>query len=550
MQPNKMSDKELSEWLDIINDPVRWIETFLINPRNKEHIRLNRAQRRILDGYTRRNVIRVHRRAGKTYVLCMFALWYAMNHDSGIVLIICPDLSKVKKFFKEIDELIRVNNIFDGCVERANNSNNPIMRTFANNGSEILGFTAGSRSKSNADSVRSATADVVIVDEAAFLNDEDWDAIDPIMDGDATRPNVISFVSSTPRYLRNHFWELCTSYQENLDESERWRRVHIPITENRDFSPGRVAAFRARCRSESKWMAEYMAEFPDVGEGVYRRSHVERAACDYEYIDLSTGYVPPPAIRTIGVDWDKYAGTGPCVLCLELDEDTGDYRAVYFEEVEPGKYCLTSAVNRIIALNRILNPAWIYVDRGFGEGQIEMLHLHGEEYPESGLINKVVGISFSQRIEVIDPVTGEKFKVPIKPAMVELTNRWLEDDRFRYPRTHTDFEDQMLGFHLHSKSDVNVRFADDNDHILAAWMLAAYAMDLNYGNRPKLEPATRCHVLEVPNVVKVSVEGTRVGIQYIPDDENLVVRKNLAARKLPRLANMGLSSSGYTRSNI
>ena len=52
------------------------------------------------------------------------------------------------------------------------------------------------------------------------------------------------------------------------------------------------------------------------------------------------------------------------------------------------------------------------------EYQLERLHIYGEEHPETGLKQKVVGWSFSNKVKVIDPATGEKNDKPMKPFMV------------------------------------------------------------------------------------------------------------------------------------
>ena len=50
---------------------------------------------------------------------------------------------------------------------------------------------------------------------------------------------------------------------------------------------------------------------------------------------------------------------------------------------------LDNAVNMIIQVNDLYKPSWIYVDRGYGDYQLERLHIYGDENPSSGLKNKV-----------------------------------------------------------------------------------------------------------------------------------------------------------------
>ena len=52
------------------------------------------------------------------------------------------------------------------------------------------------------------------------------------------------------------------------------------------------------------------------------------------------------------------------------------------------------------------------------EYQLEKLHMYGDEHPSSGLKNKVKGWQFKNSIDIIDPITFETNKEPIKPFMV------------------------------------------------------------------------------------------------------------------------------------
>lgn len=534
---SKLKPDEIAAYFKILNDPVLWAETFLYNPEDGTPFKANPVQRKILSARSQRTVVRVHRRAGKSYMLAVFAMWYTATHDSSKVLIICPDMGKVKTLFASIDEFLRVSPVISGEVIASSES--PFMRRKLKNGSEIRGFTAGSSSKTGGKNIRSQTADVVIVDEAAFLNKEDWTAIQPIMDGDATRPNVISFVSSTPTAVRERYYELCTKPDNG------WSKVHVPVTENPDYSPERVAEMRAGS-DDFTWVQEWLADFPEIGEGrIYKDSYVTRAQRAYEYYDVKKpSLIPSDVVRTMGVDWDKSQGTGPNIVVLELDREHGVFKMVYHEEIPPEKYCLTKATNRIIELNAILNPQHIYVDRGLGETQVEYLHLYGEQYPDSNLSRKVRGVSFSENVEVLDPATRELVKKRIKPYMVNLTVKWFEDNRFVYPKSHKKFAEQLQEFRIVSVSDSNIKYTNENEHIIDAFCLAAYAMHSNFNDPFAFAPATDWYLLPAPEVIVTKTldsQGRPAAYGTVP--EQSVTRKDFGRRTLPRLSISGNVSS-------
>lgn len=82
------------------------------------------------------------------------------------------------------------------------------------------------------------------------------------------------------------------------------------------------------------------------------------------------------------------------------------------------EYTIDNAVNWVIRVNEVYRPSWIFCDRGYGDYQIERLHIYGDQNPHTGLKNKVVGFQFKQNLDIIDPVTKETKKEPMKPFMV------------------------------------------------------------------------------------------------------------------------------------
>lgn len=527
---NKLTSTELEAYLSIINNVELFAETFMVNPKTGEPMALNYVQRKMLFTDSLLNAIRVHRRAGKSFGLVIYAIWYALTHKASQILIICPDKDKVLALFELIDQFVDVSPGFKSCLIRSSNSN-PIVRKFSNN-STIQGFTTGARTKGAAEALRGQAADVVIIDEGAFLDNDDWPAIEPIIFGDAKRiGKVICFVSSTPTAERGRYWEMCTKLKG-------WRKVHVPITDNPDFTDEQRQHIKDST-NEFTYKQEFLAEFPDVGEGVYKRSYIDRAKRNYSFYDLADIYYrPPEAIRTIGVDWDKYQA-GPNIVVIELDKEAQKYKIVYHEEIPRSEYCLTLAVDRIIQLNAQLNPQWIYVDRGYGEVQCELLHKYGDENPYTGLKDKVVGISFSDSVVVNDPAIGQSIKKRIKPIMVNITVKWFEDDAIAYPASFEKFTEQLQDFKVLGTTDNAVKYSTKNEHIIDAFCLACYAMHKNYADPFKFETATRSFLLPSPEPVSAKVKQAYGIVKDTP-----IGRTDFSRRHLPKLDFAGKGSVG------
>lgn len=476
--------------LRLVQDPLFFAEGVLIEPFTGKPFRANYVQRHLFEALKkhRRIAIRVSRQTGKTYGMSVAALWACMRLPHQTVLVLAPDEKKVKTVIDNIDRFIDHNPFLKQSLVRKHGQ--PMMERVFSNGSRIVGITLGSTTKRRGDSVRSLGGDVVIVDEAAYLNEEDWVSVNPIIEGSLYRPHTIAIVASTPALAAGRFYEIFT----NPQLEKVWYRIHIPITENPDFA-GRVEQIRAACPNELEWITQYLAEFPESGLGVFRQSDVLRARGDYEYnLYRATGPV------ALGVDWDKYRAGVNIVAIQYVD---GFYELFYREEVPSTEMVLTEAVRRIILLNsQIPNVKHIYVDRGYGDMQIELLRQEGLRNPSSGLDKKVVGFVFHQMVEMRDPVTGEPVRKRLKDAMLAFFQHLLEQGRFRFSKSDDQLRRQLFAYHVVSYTSAGPRYSAEHDHVIDAICLALWALR-------DYEPLFAKPPLPPPSLIRVSVDTDR-----------------------------------------
>ena len=55
------------------------------------------------------------------------------------------------------------------------------------------------------------------------------------------------------------------------------------------------------------------------------------------------------------------------ILILEYDQTFNKFRVINRTEIESSEFTFDKAVKKIIDLNAIYNPSYIYIDRGSGE---------------------------------------------------------------------------------------------------------------------------------------------------------------------------------------
>jgi intein/homing endonuclease len=256
------------------------------------------------------------------------------------------------------------------------------------------------------------------------------------------------------------------------------------------FSKEQEEEFREQY-SSSGYRHEIEADWGEDSEGVYPRKFVDRA-----FVDPAWDYIPQitsaRSFHVIGVDWDKY-GAGTNIVVLEVcadnyeDEATrGKVKLCYREEISKSEYTLTRGVDRIIELNDIFKPKHIYVDRGFGEVQVELLRKYGVENPNSKLRERVKGIGFGESIEVRDPYTKLMVKKEIKPYMVDNLRQYLEREEICFPSSDEELYMQLISYVVVRTTATGRPVFEAGgsamDHAHDALMLALLAVSDNYGD--------------------------------------------------------------------
>jgi len=324
VQAIELTERQMDELeSEIRTDPVKWAYWKLKDPKGRPW-KARWYQKKIIDGIMkgdRRIAARMGRRVGKTETMVVFCLWYAFHHKNARLLIVAPYEHQVRLIFMRLSELVRDS---DELHHSVTITKNPFIASFGN-GSKIMGFTAGANSGTQAGaSLRGQRADWIFMDEVDYMSREAIDATIAISYEDPKRIGI--WVSSTPTGKRDFFYEVCT----NPDTG--YKAYHFPSHVNPDFDERMEGELRATMTVQG-YIHEVEAEFGEETIGVFSKSAVERAKSQYlySYRELNVwekeqykkqGYniddiiffpeytkrnPAPPAIRVVGVDWDKNA---------------------------------------------------------------------------------------------------------------------------------------------------------------------------------------------------------------------------------------------------
>lgn len=436
-----------------------------------------------------RKVLRAGRRLGKTFSMAIALLHYSYTNKDGRCLVIAPMKTQVELIYQEINRLASKNEIVSSSITRKVTS--PQFMIEFSNGSTIRFFTSGMRSGGKSDVARGQEAHVIVLDEMDYMHTDDLDALYAMLQKTAEdQPDKVLIGASTPTGRRERFWEWC--------RSERFREFWFPSYCNPFFSKEQEDEFKEQY-SEAGYRHEIEADWGEDAEGVYPRKFVDAA-----FIEPSWNYIPEitsaRSMYTIGVDWDKYgAGTNIVVLeaCHQNHEEErfkNKIRIAHREEIQKSEYTLTNAVNRIVELNESFQPKHIYVDRGYGEVQVELLRKYGTENPRSNLRDRVKGIGFGELIEIRDPYTKMPVKKEIKPYMVDNLRQHLEKSLILFPIADEELYMQLISYVVVRTTQTGRPVFEAGgsavDHAHDALMLALLAITENYGEFGKGQTAT------------------------------------------------------------
>ena len=473
---------ELQRQLHIAKDSVVWSKNFLdVNPRVYQIL--------ILRDPSLRKVLRAGRRLGKTFSMAIQLLHYSYTNKDGRSLVVAPMKTQVELIYQEILRIAQKNEVVMNSITRKVTS--PQFMIQFSNGSTIRFFTSGMRSGGKSDVARGQEAHLIILDEMDYMHSGDLDALYAMLQKTAEdQPDKVLMGASTPTGRRERFWEWC--------RSERFQEFWFPSYCNPFFSKEQEEEFREQY-SSSGYRHEIEADWGEDSEGVYPRRFVDLA-----FVDPGWNYIPEitsaRSFHTIGVDWDKYgAGTNivVCEVCSDNYEDPqarGKVKVCYREEIAKSEYTLTKAVDRIIELNQIFNPRHIYVDRGFGEVQVELLTKYGVENPGSKLRERVKGIGFGESIDVRDPYTKLMTKKEMKPYMVDNLRQFLENEKIVFPADDDQLYMELISYVVVRMTSTGRPVFEAGgsamDHAHDALMLALLAIEQNYGDLNKMSLAS------------------------------------------------------------
>jgi len=482
---NGLSEKDQS-LLTLMRDPVLWTESILMDPRGGgKSLVLRSYQKDVLSARpddlstegsfettpNRLRLLRFGRRLGKTISLASEALFSAVARSHRKVAYISPYESQCELFFKMLEALMS-----GSVIKPIRFVRKPFIAEFANS-SIIRAYTGNVRNSRKGSPIRGIEVDNFFLDEIDHGLDEIIDdVIFPIFLGNK-RSTILA--ASTPSGARKTFWRWANDCKQPPQLRIGVREFYHPWTHSPDWTPEIDRLARVQSTAD-KYLREYMAEFGDALEGVFRHTDLDAALKPYKYNQLKYNFDNK---YIMGVDWNETFGVS--VVILEQNKDSKRFRIFYHEIINKQEFTQTESTKQIIRLHAQFPCHFLYVDKGFGNSQCEWLRKFGQDHPETKLDVILRPIDYGGNIEIMDPITKGKLEKPAKAFMVfnsqlQFENKMIDisEDEDSDNGIITQAREFMIkGM---SSRDVPVFVRTNKDHSLNALMLALLGFRIEF----------------------------------------------------------------------
>lgn len=237
----------------------------------------------------RYRIICAGRQVGKSDLLAVLALHHAFSRPRQTVLVVSAGDTAAKRLLETIAAMALASPLLAGSV--LDESSKAV--TLAN-GSVIRAVPA------SAAQIRGWSIDLLILDEAAFIDPEIWRAAEPAI---IARPGSRVILSSSPFGGADHFfrvmWGLAMGAPDEWQEAWHWPSITSPLVDESLLE-------KIRERETPVFFArEYLAEWTDAQGAYFTTAELEAATGDLELVDPDSD---PGAARAVGgvsggVDW-------------------------------------------------------------------------------------------------------------------------------------------------------------------------------------------------------------------------------------------------------
>lgn len=417
-----------------------------------------------------------------SHAMTLLALYYAVTLENKRIIYFTPSQPQLEEIFNEkISGWIGANPVFSTMIDESGtnrNTPNPV-RTFKT-GSTIQGFILGTKEGAQ-EGKRGLTTDILILDEAQEYKKTDWAVVGAIMGGDSERRKrggVKTFIPGTIRRPDGYYFRKIKKY----DPSPAEARIIIPITENKDETPESIAQLKASQPPEI-WNNEWLLELGDEENTIFMKDDVLTcSALNWRYGPENIGWCPMGGtgpkdeyVRVIGVDWDD-TGADTNMAVIQYDPYTRLMWTIDHIVVPRGPFTLVTACEQLFDLYQQYQPIMMVADQGYGAMQWQHVYLEAPKRGLPELQQKWRKLHLGSKVEILNPETLETEKQYIKPVLVGMLHRKLQERKWLFSGLDETLKMQLLTYKKVRETNRTITYSSTNEHVIDCHLFAMYAL--------------------------------------------------------------------------
>lgn len=298
------------------------------------------------------------RQVGKSRTLAVIALHHAFTHPESRVLIISAGEDAAKDLLGEVAGLAQAP-LLGASVEEDDSA-----KIVLSNGSVIRCVPASHRR------ARGKSIDLLILDEAAFIPEEIWDAAKFVI---LARPGSRVVLSSTPYGRLDRFF--ARHYRMGRDDRPGYASFHWPSSVSPIVDQALLAEW-AETDAPRIYRREVLAEWVDEAGAYFTSAELESAAVDAELTPPGRGHELGGTMAG-GIDWGFAQDANALVVIGALpDADERGrtrYRVVWTQEAFSTPYA--DFIDQVIEAARGFRFAALAAEtNGVGGMPVQQLH--------------------------------------------------------------------------------------------------------------------------------------------------------------------------------
>ncbi|MDX3099696.1 terminase large subunit domain-containing protein [Nonomuraea angiospora] len=267
----------------------------------------------------RYRVICAGRQVGKSRLLAVLSLHKAFTTAGALVLIVSAGEVAAQRLLEDVAALAQGAPLLKGSVLDETKS-----QVTLSNGSIIMSVPASQRQ------IRGWAVDLLIVDEAAFIDPDIWRAAEPAI---IARPGSRILLCSTPWGARDHFFR--TLWQRGMDRPDEMTAAwHWPSNTSPLVDRKLLEEIRAR-ETDTYFRREYLAEWTDESGAYFTDREIDQAVADFELLTPERAAQLSQRAYSVaaGVDWGMARDAQAVALVAPLEDEGLNWNreeAVYF----------------------------------------------------------------------------------------------------------------------------------------------------------------------------------------------------------------------------